>query len=498
MRPWLSPRVWIIFQRGLVVAALGLPLLDWPRAEGDFRFEAPLKVWSHESFRAAPSDLGPVPRLDLGIVEGSEAFTLSGLETALAALISLALLVWFRDLFQLYRLHRASWTIRRLGRVRIEVSEHVRTPLSYRLPGLLIVTLPTWILERPAELRLALAHELQHHRAGDTRDAHAWALLRALFFWNPLLHAWGRCFQEFQEWACDENLVGRKGISFQTYGRCLIEAAQRSIGPSRYSVGTTGLAWSSPKGYLRRRLQRMSQETKIDPRVQKWAVGGALLVGLAAVSVGSWAAQNLIEDSRITPQEAAFMADRAARATEFPIVVNERVVVHLNRYVGTPDGRAFFRSAVARMEALRPMLQERAEEYGAPWELMAIPVVESGFRNLSEDKNPNRAAGMWQFIRSTGRNFGLRVDADVDERLDQEKATDAALRYLSGMKLRFQDWHLAVLAYNSGEGRVQQGIEATGKRKAFELIEAGFEGDPDYLAKFMAAVLILKNPSTFN
>jgi len=83
----------------------------------------------------------------------------------------------------------------------------------------------------------------------------------------------------------------------------------------------------------------------------------------------------------------------------------------------------------------------------------------------------------------------------VDERLDLEKETDAAFRYLGGLKLRFRDWHLALLSHNVGENRVQRGIDETGSRDAFELIRAGYEGDKDYLAKVMAAVLILENPS---
>jgi membrane-bound lytic murein transglycosylase D len=490
----ISPRTWVLIQRSLLVAALLAPFLRWP-ASGYFRFEAPIKVWSASSYRDFPKAIGPAPQLELGVQEQRFALPLSGVELWLALFVAMAAAFWLRDFVRLWRLHRSSWVLRRIGRVRVDVSERIAAPLSYILPGCAVLALPPWILERPAELRMAVLHELQHHRAGDTREAHVWALLKALFFWNPLLRLWERSVQESQEWACDEALVGRKGVSPLDYAHCLLEAAQRSIGAACSPAGTTGLAWTGPKGYLRRRLQRMSQESKIDPKVQKWAVLGIVVFGLAALSAGSWAAQNLVADSRITAQEAAFMADRAARGTEFPIVVNERVVEQLNRYVGTPDGRAFFRDAMERMEALRPLLQERAEEYGAPWELMAIPVIESGYRNLDESKNPNKAAGLWQFIRSTGRNFGLRVDSRVDERLDKVKATDAALRYLSGLKLRFQHWHLAVLSYNTGEGRVQQGIDETGSRDAFKLIDEGFEGDPNYLAKFMAAVLILKNPA---
>jgi hypothetical protein len=90
--------------------------------------------------------------------------------------------------------------------------------------------------------------------------------------------------------------------------------------------------------------------------------------------------------------------------------------------------------------------------------------------------------------------YGLRVWDDVDERLDEAKETDAAMRLLKAEKIRFGKWPLSVLAYNAGDRIVTKGIFKTGSRNAWVLIRHGYQGDKNYLAKFTAAILLMKNP----
>ena len=98
-------------------------------------------------------------------------------------------------------------------------------------------------------------------------------------------------------------------------------------------------------------------------------------------------------------------------------------------------------------------------------------------------------------ITNTAKNYGLKVNSTIDERLNIEAETDAAMRLLTANKMRFKDWSLSLMAYNMGEGAVQNAINKTGSKDAWELIRAGYEGDKNYLAKVMAVVLILENPS---
>jgi len=161
--------------------------------------------------------------------------------------------------------------------------------------------------------------------------------------------------------------------------------------------------------------------------------------------------------------------------------------------LGTPDGRAFVRDSLHRMRAHEALLTAKLTQYGLPSELLAVPMVESGYQNLSQDANPAHGAGLWMFIKPTARNFGLTVDATQDERLDVALATDAAMRMLSRLHTEFNDWGLALLAYNSGEKMVRQGVRQTGSRDAFQLIRQGYEHDAGYVPRLMAAVIVLGN-----
>ena len=126
---------------------------------------------------------------------------------------------------------------------------------------------------------------------------------------------------------------------------------------------------------------------------------------------------------------------------------------------------------------------------------MAVALVESGYQNLPPRDGKPWGAGIWMLITNTAKNYGLKVNSTIDERLNIEAETDAAMRLLTANKMRFKDWSLSLMAYNMGEGAVQNAINKTGSKDAWELIRAGYEGDKNYLAKVMAVVLILENPS---
>jgi len=190
------------------------------------------------------------------------------------------------------------------------------------------------------------------------------------------------------------------------------------------------------------------------------------------------------------------MALKAQSESGFPVVVNGLVLKQLNRFIGTPEGREYMRSALQRMETYRSTISIYMQKYAIPAEIMAVPIVESGYKNLAPGENGQHGAGIWSIIPSTGHNFGLRVGKNHEERLEIGPSTDAAMRLLQMNNLRFKDWYLSTLAYNMGEGGVQKGIDATGSRDVWTLIRNGYEGDKDYLPKVIAAILIMKNPET--
>jgi hypothetical protein len=405
------------------------------------------------------------------------------------------LLLGWRTLADIFR---SSHEIRRIGKVRVLVHEELRIPFSFWMPGKAYVVIPGELLNDRALYKLAVLHELQHHRQGDTRWVHFFQAIKLGFFWNPIVHFWETHISNLQEFACDETLVSMKGVSPHAYGSCLVRAAEISLNAHCLPVGTTGMAVGCSGQKLKRRINMMfDYKSKKVSRVSSIAMGTFAVAILATVA---FASQGVIKDRRITLADAQTMAQTASQGSEFPIVVNNAVVEELNLFLGTPDGRSFIRDSVARMQNYRPMIESKIQSYGLPIELMAIPIIESGYMDSDVSSHPtgHEAAGLWQFIVSTAKHYDLRVDDQVDERLNANLETDAAMRYLSSNYLRFNDWLLAVLAYNSGEKNVQAGIDNTGSRDAWKLIDAGFDGDQNYLAKMMAAVLILKNPSVLN
>ncbi len=402
-----------------------------------------------------------------------------------------------RDLNILFRIKRGSFLVRRIGRVQILVNDSIHVPFSYWLPAQANIVVPTALIGRAEDYNMAVAHELLHHRNGDTRWVYVMWGMRLICILNPAIHFWIRWISEIQEFACDEALVDQGKVDSQAYTRCLVEVAQTAIDQKYVPVCATGLTFLLNRNLLKRRIEKMLSKSsrRIDWKISLSA--GVIIASFMGAT--AFAAKGLVQDRRVSMSQAKAMAVRAQSETGFPIVLNDLVLKQLNRYIGTPEGREFMKDSLARMENYKVIVEGHLQKYGVPLEIMAVPIVESGYQNLHEGHNTTmKAAGVWQFIPSTARNYGLRVDTHKDERLDISLSTDAAMRYLQSNNLRFKDWHLSALAYNMGENAVQKGMDQLDSRDAWTLIRAGFEGDKDYLPKLMAAILIMRNPDSLD
>lgn len=401
-------------------------------------------------------------------------------------LVSLALVL--RELWCIRRLLQNSLLLRARGKVRLVCSSQIQVPFSFRGLAHAWVVLPATLLDHPRELRMALHHELQHHRQGDTLWQYALLLLRGLAGVNPCFRLFQALISESQELTVDATLVDEGRVSPRDYAHCLVMVATNAIGRPNSLASTTGMVGLTDRHQLARRIETMFA-LKMFQRwhAPLWGLTLTLTLSAVALKVG-----NAIGDTGLTLAQVEKLVEETP--SQFPLKVNERVVTQLNRYLQTSQGRNFLRDAFDRMEFHRPIVEAALKDYGVPTELMAIPVVESGYRNLAQNPDGGLGAGLWMFIPNTAMAYGLQVWDGVDQRLNIPKETDAAMRLLKAEKIRFGKWPLSVLAYNAGDKMVTRGIFRTGSHDAWELDRQGYRGDKNYLAKLTAVILVMKHP----
>ena len=180
---------------------------------------------------------------------------------------------------------------------------------------------------------------------------------------------------------------------------------------------------------------------------------------------------------------------------DIPVDINEDVVRWLKYFTG--NGRKYYARWMSRSTVYRPMMYEKLRAAGMPEDLVYLSMVESGYS--SSAYSSAAAAGLWQFIPSTGRLYDLRVDSWVDERRDPEASTDAAIDFLGDLYKQFGDWRLVWAAYNGGPGRVSRGQERFGTKDFWELeAKNAFADETDnYVPKIMAAAIIGHNPELY-
>ena len=179
---------------------------------------------------------------------------------------------------------------------------------------------------------------------------------------------------------------------------------------------------------------------------------------------------------------------------EIPVVFNDRVHHFLDYFQGR--GRESFSIWLSRSGKYIPMMKVILEQWGMPTDLVYMAMIESGFNVKA--RSHMGAVGPWQFISSTGKRSGLRIDSWVDERMDPEKSTIAAANYLSDLYEMFQSWELAAAGYNCGEERVQAAINRYEVSDFWEISEYTLPQETkDYVPKFMAALIIAKNPEEY-
>jgi membrane-bound lytic murein transglycosylase D len=201
------------------------------------------------------------------------------------------------------------------------------------------------------------------------------------------------------------------------------------------------------------------------------------------------------------PVAPAPAAPRAAVATvgvasSYKVQQNDTVQRFLDQFQ-TGYRRAVVERWLTRSGRFLPMILEVFKQKGLPEELVFTAMIESGFDPVAVSRAG--AKGLWQFMAPTARQYGLRVDRWLDERLDPEKSTVAAANYLKDLYTIFGSWDLVQAAYNAGEMKVIRAIKGTGTRDFWSLTNSRLLRDEtkNYVPAIHAVTLISQEPEQY-
>ncbi|MGQ9751504.1 MAG: LysM peptidoglycan-binding domain-containing protein [Thermoanaerobaculaceae bacterium] len=196
-----------------------------------------------------------------------------------------------------------------------------------------------------------------------------------------------------------------------------------------------------------------------------------------------------------TPEQV----ERASREAEevpfdLPVKVTPEVAALIDYYLGPYRERLV--AALERASRYLPFIRQELDRAQLPQDLAYLPLVESAFQPHARSRA--KALGLWQFMAGTARLYQLRCDGLVDERLDPYASTRAALTHLADLYGTFEDWELALAAYNSGAGRVQRAItRARGAKDFWSLRRYLPRETRNYVPAFWAALIVAKQPQKF-
>ncbi len=199
---------------------------------------------------------------------------------------------------------------------------------------------------------------------------------------------------------------------------------------------------------------------------------------------------------RIMEMYASRQTAAIGTSAAIPMIINSHVEREIRSFQTTE--RDFFLESYKRSGRYRQDIVKALKEAGMPEELSWLPLIESGYKVRALSRA--RAFGLWQFIPSTGYKFGLKRNAWVDERLDPEKSTAAAIAYFKELHQMFGDWATVLAAYNCGEGAVARVIrdqKVNYLDNFWDFYERLPRETARYFPRFLAVLAILKDPGQY-
>jgi peptidoglycan lytic transglycosylase D len=206
------------------------------------------------------------------------------------------------------------------------------------------------------------------------------------------------------------------------------------------------------------------------------------------------------EANELTPAvdesvKAKAEAEIKSTPSDLPLMMTDQVAGFINYF--STRGRGTVERALARSGRYEDMIRQILKEEGVPQDLIYLAQAESGFHPLAVSRAGAR--GMWQFMGSRAQGYGLQRSWWIDDRQDPEKATRAAAHHLKDLYGEFGDWYLAMAAYNSGPGTVQNAVKRTGYADFWELYRRNVlpKETRNYVPIILAVTIMAKNPAQY-
>jgi membrane-bound lytic murein transglycosylase D len=249
----------------------------------------------------------------------------------------------------------------------------------------------------------------------------------------------------------------------------------------------------------------LHSDDRLEPELDR-ILDGINGLELAALQQGDGFAEQksepapIDEANELTPavdQNVKAKAEAEIKFTrsDLPLMMTDQVAGYINYF--SNRGRGTVEGALARSGRYEDMIRRILREEGVPQELIYLAQAESGFHPLAVSRAGAR--GMWQFMGSRAKGYGLERSWWVDDRQDPEKATRAAAHHLKDLYNQFGDWYLAMAAYNSGPGRVQSAVKRTGYADFWELYRRNVlpKETRNYVPIIVAVTIMAKNPAQY-
>ncbi|HYA87078.1 MAG TPA: transglycosylase SLT domain-containing protein [Nitrospirota bacterium] len=193
--------------------------------------------------------------------------------------------------------------------------------------------------------------------------------------------------------------------------------------------------------------------------------------------------------------DAVYFAEQLFESSDVPVLADARVEAQIDYFSTT--GKPSFQRWLDHSSRFLPLMKEIFRENELPEDLVYVAMIESGLRMNAVSRS--HAVGPWQFMSTTAKTYGLKVDKWIDERRDPVKSTQAAAAYLRDLYRHFGSWRLALASYNAGEGRISRALYLSQDNDLPDLYESTIlhRETRNYVPRLLAAILIARDPEQY-